>query len=88
MLLGTFGYVVTGTLLAAMSVQARTRDVLLPILHLPIVLPVIISAVRASSFFLAGQPMDLIWPNLNLLVAYDLIFAAAAYMVFDRVVEE
>jgi heme exporter protein B len=87
-LLGTVGYTLTGTLLAGMSVQARTRDVLLPILHLPVVLPVLISAVRASAYFLAGQSMSLIWPNLNILIAYDVIFAALGYMLYDYVVEE
>ncbi|MBI3159095.1 MAG: heme exporter protein CcmB [Chloroflexi bacterium] len=87
-LLGAIGYVVSGTLLAAMSVQTRTRDILLPILHLPVVLPVVISAVRASTYFLQGQPMDLIWGSLNLLIGYNVIFTAAAYMLFDYVVQE
>ena len=87
-LLGSIGYVVVGTLLASMTVQARTRDVLLPILLFPVVLPVIISAVRASTYFLQGQPMDLIWPNINLLIAFDVIYIALSYMVFDFVVEE
>lgn len=86
--LGSIGYVVVGTLLASMSIQARTRDVLLPILLFPVVLPVIISAVRASTYFLQSQPMDLIWPNINLLIAFDIIYIALSYMVFDYVVEE
>ena len=87
-LLGSIGYVVVGTLLSSMTVQARTRDVLLPILLFPVVLPVIISAVRASTYFLQGQPMDLIWPNINLLIVFDVIYIALSYMVFDYVVEE
>lgn len=87
-LLGIIGYVVSGTLLASMSVQARTRDVLLPILHLPVALPVVIAAVRASTYFLQGQPMDLIWPSINLLIGYNVIFTAAAYMLFDYIVQE
>ncbi|MEN8242752.1 MAG: heme exporter protein CcmB [Chloroflexota bacterium] len=86
--LGSVGYIVVGTLLSTMTVQTRTRDVLLPILLFPIVLPVIISAVRASTYFLQGQPMDLIMPNINMLIAYDVIFTALAYMVFDYIVEE
>lgn len=86
--LGALGYVLTGTLLATMSVQTRTRDILLPILHLPVALPVLISAVRASTYFLQGQPMALIWGSLNLLIGYIIIFGAAAYMLFDYVVQE
>ena len=87
-LLGSVGYVVVGTIFASMSVQARTRDVLLPILQFPVVLPVIISAVQASTYFLQDQPMDLIWPHINLLIAFNLIYIALSYMLFDFVVEE
>ncbi len=87
-LLGSVGYVAVGTLLAAMAVQARTRDILLPILLFPIVLPVILAAVKASTGFLDGSEMELIRPWLNLLIVYDIIFSAVAFMVFDYVVEE
>lgn len=87
-LLGSTGYVVVGTLLAGMAVQARTRDVLLPILLFPVVLPVIIAAVKATNGFLQELPLTDFQAWLNLLVAYDLIFTAVAIMVFDYVVEE
>jgi heme exporter protein B len=87
-LLGSIGYVAVGTLLAAMAVQARTRDILLPILLFPVVLPVILAAVKASTGFLDGSEMEVIRPWLNLLIAYDIIFSAVAFMVFDYVVEE
>lgn len=87
-LLGSVGYVAVGTLLSSMAVQSRARDMLLPILLFPLVLPVIIAAVRASSNFLSGLPMTEIWPYLNLLIAYDIIFIAVSFMVFDSVVEE
>ena len=87
-LLGSIGYVAVGTLLATMVVQVRTRDILLPILLFPLTLPVIIPAVKASQGFLLMIPMAEITPWLNLLIVYDLIFTAAAFMVFDFVVEE
>ena len=87
-LLGSIGYVAVGTLLATMAVQARTRDILLPILLFPVVLPVILAAVKASTGFLDGSEMDVIRPWINLLIAYDIIFSAVAFMVFDYVVEE
>src|SRR3989304_2789388 len=86
--LGSVGYVALGTLLSAMAVQARTRDVLLPILLFPVVLPVIISAVKASTGFLDDLPFAELQPWLNLLIVYDIIFTAVAFMVFDFVVEE
>jgi heme exporter protein B len=86
--LGSIGYVAVGTLLAGMAVQARTRDVLLPILLFPVAIPVLIAAVKASAGFLAGDDFDTILPWINLLVGYDVIFIALAYMIFDYVVEE
>lgn len=87
-LLGSVGYVTVGTLLSSMAVQTRTRDVLLPILLFPIVLPLFIAAVKVSAGFLQGLDMSEIWPWLNLIIVYDLIFSAVAIMVFDYVVEE
>lgn len=86
--LGAEGYVAVGTLLAAMAVQARTRDILLPILLFPVIVPVLVAAVKASSGFLGGIPMDEITPWINLLLVYDVIFTAIAFMVFEYVVEE
>jgi heme exporter protein B len=88
LLLGSVGYIVVGTLLAAMAVQSRTRDVLLPILLFPVVIPVLIAAVKASGGFLTGDTFANIRPWLNLLIVYDVIFTAIAFMVFDYVVEE
>ncbi|MCK4693159.1 MAG: heme exporter protein CcmB [Anaerolineales bacterium] len=87
-LLGSVGYVAVGTLLSTMAVQARTRDVLLPILLFPVVLPLLVAALKASNGFLQGFNMEEIWPWVNLLIAYDVIFIAVAFMVFDFVVEE
>jgi heme exporter protein B len=87
-LLGSVGYVAVGTLLSSMAVQTRTRDVLLPILLFPVIIPVLLAAVRASGGFLQAAPMEQIRPWLNLLIAYDIIFTAIAFMVFDAVVEE
>jgi len=86
--LGSIGYSAVGTLLSSMAVQARTRDVLLPILLFPVVLPVLVAAVKASNAFLQGLEMVDIWPWLNLLIVYDVVFVAVAFMVFDFVVEE
>ncbi|HNT25523.1 MAG TPA: heme exporter protein CcmB [Anaerolineales bacterium] len=87
-LLGSVGYVAVGTLLSAMAVQTRTRDVLLPILLFPLVIPVLIAAVNASTAFLQGWELAEISPWINLLLGYDVIFIAGAFMVFDYIVEE
>jgi heme exporter protein B len=87
-LLGSVGYVAVGTLLSSMAVQTRTRDVLLPILLFPLVIPVLIAAVKASTGFLQGMLFTDILPWINLLIVYDVIFIAVAFMVFDYIVEE
>ena len=87
-LLGSIGYTAVGTLLAAMAVQARTRDVLLPILLFPVLIPLLLAAVKASNGFLQGFEIEEIMPWVNIMIAYDVIFIAVAFMVFDYVVEE
>jgi heme exporter protein B len=87
-LLGSVGYVTVGTLLSSMAVQTRTRDVLLPVLLFPVIVPVLLAAVKASGGFLQNLSAELIRPWLNILIAYDIIFTAVAFMVFDFIVEE
>jgi heme exporter protein B len=87
---GLLGVVVLGSIgyVAAMAVQARTRDVLLPILLFPVALPVLIPAVKASTGFLQGLPMEDIVTWIRLLVVYDVVFLVVAWWVFDYIVEE
>jgi heme exporter protein B len=87
-LLGSVGYTAVGTLISAMSVQTRTRDVLLPILLFPVAIPVLLASVKASGGILAGAEFTEILAPLNLLIVYDVVFIAVAFMVFDFVVEE
>ena len=86
--LGTVGFTVVGTLLASMTVHARAREALLPIILMPVVLPVLISAVRASTAILNDLPQDDWLPWIQLLAVADVIFLAASYALFDFVVEE
>ena len=87
-LLGSEGYVAVGTLLASMAVQARTRDILLPILLFPVIIPILIAAIKASNGFLTGIPFAELTNWIYLLIAYDVIFTSVAFMVFDAIVEE
>ena len=87
-LVGSFGYVAVGTLLSSMAVQTRTRDVLLPILLFPVVIPILVAAVKASAGLLEGLGFAEILPWLNILLVYDVVFTAIAFMVYEFVVEE
>jgi heme exporter protein B len=87
-LLGTVGFSAVGTLVSAMTVHARAREVLLPVLVFPLVLPAIIAAVKVTGGILDGQPWAEIKNWLQLLIGFDVIFGAVSFVVFDYVVEE
>lgn len=86
--LGTVGYAAIGTLLAGMAVNTRAREVMLPVLLLPLAMPVLIGGVRAVSGLLAGSPFDAVGHWVGLLVAYDGIVVAVSMLGFGYVVEE
>jgi heme exporter protein B len=86
--LGSLGYVAVGTLLASMTVQARTRDILLPILLFPVIIPLVIAAVKASTGYLQNLPLVEVTPWVTVMGVYDVIFLATALMTFDFIVEE
>ncbi len=86
--LGTLGYAIVGTLLAAMAVHTRAREVMLPVLLFPVSLPVVLAAVRVSQGLLAGVEWSRISAAFSLVVTYNVIFLAIAYMTFDYLVEE
>jgi heme exporter protein B len=87
-LLGSWGYAAVGVLLAGMAVQARTRELLLGVLLFPVAMPVLIAAVQASRAFLSGDEAGNLLDALKVLLAYDVIYTAVGFMVFDFVVEE
>jgi heme exporter protein B len=88
LVLGCIGFTVSGTLVSSMSVYARARETLLPIMLLPVILPVLISAVRASGALLAGLKAEDWLPWMQLLALVDVVFLIITYFLFDYVVEE
>lgn len=86
--LGTVGYAAVGTLFAALSINTRAREVMLPILLFPVMIPVFVAGVQAVSSLLDGGTLGDIAKWIRLLLAYDGIFIAAAMILFDYVVEE
>lgn len=88
LLLGTVGLAAVGTLLAAMAVHTRARDVLLPILLLPVSVPLLIAAAKATGGLLDGAGLAGVAGWLQLLGAYDAVFVAASIALFEYVLEE
>ncbi len=86
-LLGTVGLASLGTLLAAMTVTLRSREALLPILLLPVALPLLLSAVKATEGILVGATLTGPAPWIKLLAVYDVVFLAASLMTFEFIVE-
>jgi heme exporter protein B len=88
LLLGTVGFVTLGTFYAAIASRVRAREVLLPLLLFPMMVPLLVAAVEATSAILAGDPMGDAGRWIRLLAAFDLIFFIATLLAFEFVIEE
>jgi heme exporter protein B len=88
LLLGTIGFSAVGTIVSAMTVHARAREVMLPILLFPLVLPALIAAVKLTGGVLDRQPWGEIRNWMELLVGFDVIFMVISYLAFEYVIEE
>lgn len=86
--LGCVGFTAAGTLLSSMTIYARARENLLPIVLLPVVLPIVLCAVKASNAILSEMGADEWLPWLRLLVMVDVAFLVGTFFLFDYVVEE
>jgi len=86
--LATLGFAVVGTLFAAIAVQTRSREIMLPVLFFPVILPVIIGAVEASSAAIGVEPAVGLRRWLPLLGIFDALFLVICPWVFAVVVED
>ena len=87
LILGTSGVVITGTVFSVISAHARMRELLLPLLLLPILAPLLIAAVEATALLLAEQPvLDPTW--VAFLAGFDIVFLTASWLLCDFLVEE
>ncbi len=86
--LATLGFATVGTLFSAMAVNTRSREIMLPVLFLPVVVPVIIGAVEASSLSIGGEGSISIARWLGLIAVFDAVFLVVCPWVFGLIVEE
>lgn len=84
--LATLGFAVVGTLFSAIAVHTRSREIMLPLLFLPVVMPVIIAAVESSGRAIEGGVSAAEW--LGLIAVFDLVYLVVCPWVFGAVVEE
>ena len=88
MFLGSFGIAAVGTILSAVAASTRAREALLPILLLPLLVPVILGAVRGTALVLDGRAWEEVQSWVGMLVAYDLLFTTLSALLFHQVVEQ
>jgi heme exporter protein B len=86
--LGLIGFSALATLFAAISVRLRAREMLLPLLVLPLLVPVVICAVEASRILMAGGSVGSAGVWLRVLATFDVIVTVAGWMVFEQLVVE
>lgn len=87
-LLGTVGLVSLGTSFAAMAVRTRTREVMLPLLLIPVAVPLLIATVECTSAVLGGRGLVDVQHWLRLLAVFDVLFLAVGYVTFPAILEE
>src|SRR6185369_9283702 len=87
MALGTLGIAAVGTLFAAITAQARARELLFPVLLLPVLVPVLLGTVKATEALLAHEPLSAVAHWLKLLAAADVVYLAIGLLTFDVILE-
>lgn len=85
--LGIVGLVVLGTFYASMASRSRAREVLLPLLLFPMLVPVLLAATTASKALLGADLMHESGAWIRLLIGYDLVFLTATFLAFEHVIE-
>jgi len=87
LLLGVIGLVTLGTFYAAMASRSRAREVLLPLLLFPMMVPVLLAAIQASKALFGADLMQESGAWIRLLVAYDAVFLITTHLAFEYVIE-
>ena len=86
-LLGTIGFCALGTLMSAVTLKARARELLLPLVLFPLMIPVILATIRCMEAILQSGEIGDALPWLRLLVGFDVIFLTLGTLIFDWVIE-
>ena len=85
--LGTLGIAAVGTLFGAMTAHVRARELLFPVLLLPVLVPVLLAIVKSTEALLGGESLGAVSHWLQLLVAADVIYVVAGLLTFDVLLE-
>ena len=85
---GTLGFCAIGTLLSSLSANLKTRDIMLPILLYPLMIPIVIGSVRMTGQVMTGEPLSSVMNWISLTLCFDIIYIAVSIMTIDFVLEE
>jgi heme exporter protein B len=88
LMLGALGFAALATLLSAITARSRMGDLMLPILAIPMFVPALIAGVKASSASLSGASYSEMSDWLKIIVAFDVLFVVAGYLLFEHVLTE
>ncbi|UYZ21134.1 heme exporter protein CcmB [Mesobacillus jeotgali] len=86
-IIGTLGFIIVGTFLAALSANAKNSEMLLPVLLLPLLSPLLIAGVQATRIILENEVIADASSWIRLMAAYDLLFLAACFFLFEFIME-
>jgi len=86
--LGTYGFSVLGTLFSLISVKTKTREVMLPLLLLPLMIPIILAGIQCLNIYIKNGDIAESYKWLKLIGVFDVIFTAVIFAIFDYIVEE
>ena len=88
MVLGTVGFVSLGTFFSSMALNTKLRDMMLPLLVFPLIIPVVITSVGICSSILEGRPPAHYAFSLQVLVSFDIIFILLCSILFEYLIED
>jgi heme exporter protein B len=87
-LVGTLGFTAVGALLSAVSVNTKMREVLLPLILFPVVLPILVNAVEATSIILNTVDYRALELPLTIMAVFTVVFTTLSYLLFEYVLED
>ena len=87
-LITTIGFSAIGTLFAAMTIRVRAREVMLPLLFLPVVTPLIMAAVESTSHVVNDSSWPEIYQWIQLAIAFDIAFIVISAFIFQQILED
>ncbi len=87
-LMGSLGFAAVGTFYAALTANLRARDVMLPVLVFPILVPIVVAAVKATTLVIRGDPMGEMWTWLRIMGLIDVVLLTVCTLTFEFALED